>query len=184
MTLQVMSLPANLLGPWGRRWSLRREQRKHVRTHLRRLHERLDPLGLTQVFMKDDGNCQFRALAHQIYGSQDFHQGVRQALVNYMEAHSEMFSFYFDGPAGFRAYLDRMQKPGEWGDEITLNAACNCFCVEIRVFTSSQSQSSWLLKYVPNSASKNSRLCTLSYIEPIHYNSVVPVQMATALDGA
>ena len=36
----------------------------------RQLGERLKPMYLCQMTLPADGNCQFRALSHQLYGSQ------------------------------------------------------------------------------------------------------------------
>ena len=41
------------------------------------LERRLASLRLRTVRMGDDGNCQFRALAHGLFGDQDAHQRVR-----------------------------------------------------------------------------------------------------------
>ena len=38
------------------------------------LEKRLQVMGLETVQMGDDGNCQFRALSFNLFGSQDHHQ--------------------------------------------------------------------------------------------------------------
>ena len=48
------------------------------------LDRRLASLRLRTVRMGDDGNCQFRALAHGLFGDQDQHWRVRDACVTHM----------------------------------------------------------------------------------------------------
>ena len=53
------------------------------------LEKRLKDLKLKMLIMGDDGNCQFRSCSHQLYGTQENYEKVRQKVVNYMQANSE-----------------------------------------------------------------------------------------------
>lgn len=50
-------------------------------THERRLAERLERLNLETIHIEGDGNCQFRTLAHELLGSQQFHQEIRDKVI-------------------------------------------------------------------------------------------------------
>ena len=56
-----------------------------------RLLERLNHHRLDDVQMVDDGNCQFRALSEQCYGSPKYHYAIRLRTVEQMEASSEQY---------------------------------------------------------------------------------------------
>eukprot|EP00884_Botryococcus_braunii_P020390 jgi/Botrbrau1/7034/Bobra.0165s0057.1 len=43
-----------------------------------RLDQRLSKLNLEMFVMAGDGNCQFRAVSFELYGSQDYHRAVRK----------------------------------------------------------------------------------------------------------
>ena len=61
------------------------------------LASRLAKLGLASHEMRGDGNCQFRGLAFNLFGSQDHHAIVRQACVAHIQTHADFFSVFFDG---------------------------------------------------------------------------------------
>ncbi|MBA0549112.1 hypothetical protein Golob_020167 [Gossypium lobatum] len=46
-----------------------------------RLSERLATYGLAELQMEGDGNCQFRALADQLFRNPDYHKHVRRQIV-------------------------------------------------------------------------------------------------------
>ncbi|KAG5552156.1 hypothetical protein RHGRI_010302 [Rhododendron griersonianum] len=46
-----------------------------------RLSERLATYGLAELQMEGDGNCQFRALADQLFRNPDYHKHVRKKVV-------------------------------------------------------------------------------------------------------
>ena len=59
----------------------------------------------------------------------------------------------------------------EWGDEVTLKAFCDLFGVVVHVVLSTGTR--WYHKYTPKDASDSCRHVFLSYLSPVHYDSVV-----------
>ena len=55
------------------------------------LTERLSLKGLQPFDVGGCGDCFFRASSHQHYGTPEFHTQVRQAGINNLEAHPELF---------------------------------------------------------------------------------------------
>ena len=80
--------------------------------------------GLRRVAADDDGNCQFRALSQQLYGSEDYHGSVRRDAVNHMRREADFFGAMFEA-ADFEAYLLDMKRSKTWGDELTLRAVAD-----------------------------------------------------------
>merc|ERR1719491_2766349 len=99
------------------------------------MEERLTRLRFEQVFMEFDGNCQFRSMAHQLFGNAEEHDMIRYCCVEYLRANSDEFSIFFDGEE-WQRYLTTMATDGTWGDELTLKAACNVFGCSVHVLTS------------------------------------------------
>lgn len=48
----------------------------------------LEDQGLLIVPVSGDGNCLFRSVSHQIYGTEEHHAIIRQKCLDYMEAES------------------------------------------------------------------------------------------------
>lgn len=69
------------------------------------LNRRLDAVGLEMSTMEGDGNCQFRALAFNLFGSQSHYAIVRECVCAHMQAHADFFGIFFDGEAEFESYL-------------------------------------------------------------------------------
>ena len=148
------------------------------------LASRLAKLGLASHEMRGDGNCQFRGLAFNLFGSQEHHAVVRKACVAHIQTHADFFSVFFDGDQEFERYLSNMSRDRHWGDELTLRAAVEAYSCIAHVI-SSEAQN-WYLVYTPESSDDVEMLLPagvkappknkdvyLSYVSPIHYNSVV-----------
>ncbi|KPI85547.1 hypothetical protein ABL78_5396 [Leptomonas seymouri] len=118
----------------------RRQAREQViRVGVQRLYQRLNELRLVVHHIKNDGNCQFRAISHQLFGNEDYHDIIRSQVVSYMRAaRAECFDFYFESPAQADVYYDNLAKPGSWGDELSLRAASDCLYVNIHVLSSEE----------------------------------------------
>ncbi|RNF27468.1 uncharacterized protein Tco025E_00270 [Trypanosoma conorhini] len=115
---------------------LSREQ--FINCGLQRLRQRLDDLKLVEHPLKNDGNCQFRALAHQLLGSEDLHELVRAHIVTYMKGVRDRFDCYFASKEEADEYYKSMLKDGIWGDELTLRAASDSLHVNIHLLSSEE----------------------------------------------
>ena len=81
----------------------------------------LNAKGMHVVEVDGDGNCLFRAVAHQIWLDEDRHLELRKMCVEHMEKNAERFvEFCFDDT--FAKHLERMGTSGEWGDDLEIKA--------------------------------------------------------------
>lgn len=137
------------------------------------LRKRCESLGMQQVEMSDDGNCQFRAISQELFGVQRHHTTVRAEVVSHMAQYASSYQQFFpDGE--WERYLDDMGKLRAWGDELTLRAAAETFGVRIHLITSSKK--GWYLVYDPVAGiGRDARELFITYVAPIHYNTMEPV---------
>ena len=78
------------------------------------LIKRLRDLGMASIEMQGDGNCQFRALADQLFGSQEHHAFVRALAIAHMQAQSDFFSIYFEDEREWNEYIRGMARSRTW----------------------------------------------------------------------
>jgi hypothetical protein len=71
-------------------------KRKRKPSPKQKLIERLNRLSLDMIQMLGDGNCQFRSLSNELFGSQDHHLEVRAQVVQHVRDHSEEFTPFLD----------------------------------------------------------------------------------------
>ncbi|KXZ45455.1 hypothetical protein GPECTOR_54g196 [Gonium pectorale] len=133
----------------------------------RRLAERLERLNLEMLQVAGDGNCQFRSLSNELYGSQDHHASIRRAAVAHILAHRSSFEAFLG--EDFDDYTAAMARSGTWGDELTLRAVCDSYGIIVHVVTSDEDN--WYLTYEPAELKVDFEVF-LTYIAPLHYNSI------------
>ena len=79
--------------------------------------------------LTQDGNCQFRSFAFNLFGTQEEHGVVREAAVAHMRANSDFFGMFFE-EGELKRYLKGMSRACTWGDELTLRAVVEAYgCV-------------------------------------------------------
>merc|ERR1712039_508043 len=98
--------------------------------------------------MKGDGNCQFRAIAFNLFRSQAHHAAVRKAAVEHMRQNSDFFGILFETGEEFEKYLAGMAKDRTWGDELTLRAIVEAYGCVVHLVTSESAN--WYLVYHPD----------------------------------
>ncbi len=141
------------------------------------LDQRMDFLSMRVIRMEDDGNCQFRALSHELFGHQRWHTSVRQRVIDWLVSHPESFSMFVGNSDDWAQYVSKMGENRTWGDELTLRAAAEAFSVTIHVV--STEHENWLLRYDSRQdigdAGDSQRRLFLCYVSPIHYNVIAPL---------
>lgn len=131
------------------------------------LRKRLSELGLDLQVQQGDGNCLFRSISVQLFGTPENHVAVRAKVVEYMMADRAQFEPFLG--EDFSKYISAMARPGTWGDELSLRAACESFQIMISVITSERSN--WFVRYTPKISPRGDIF--LAYVSPIHYNAIV-----------
>ncbi|KAL1060726.1 hypothetical protein V6Z11_1Z074500 [Gossypium hirsutum] len=128
-----------------------------------RLLSRLQVYGFMELKVQGDGNCQFRALSHQLFHTPDNHKIVRRQIVNQVRSYEGYV------PMDYTDYLKKMSKSGEWGDHVTLQAAADRYGVRIFVITSFKD--TCYIEILPN-FEKNEKRYFLEFWAEVHYNSI------------
>lgn len=131
------------------------------------LSDRLSRYGLAELQVEGDGNCQFRALADQLFRNPDYHKHVRKEVVKQLKQFQKLYESHV--PMSYKNYLKNMKRSGEWGDHITLQAAADRFGAKICLLTSFRE--TCLIEIVPKDQTPTRELW-LSFWSEVHYNSL------------
>ncbi|KAA8534407.1 hypothetical protein F0562_031924 [Nyssa sinensis] len=143
-----------------------------------RLLDRLCLYDLVELKVQGDGNCQFRALSDQIYRTTEYHNFVRQQVVNQLNFHPELYEGYVS--MAYDDYLKKISKSGEWGDHVTLQAAADSYGVKLFIITSFKD--TCYIEILPQ-IQKSKRTIFLSFWAEVHYNSIYPEGDQPALES-
>lgn len=127
----------------------------------------LAPLGFHIVPIKPDGNCLFRAVAHQIFNEEERHGETRKACVDYLRNNKIIYRDFVQEKK-IDEYLDRMRKLGEWGDHLELHALSVLYGIQIDVFTTEPAPT-----VIYAAEGQPRRTVRLFYNSMSHYDSVV-----------
>jgi len=134
------------------------------------LLRRLEDFGLVEHFIEGDGACQFRALAHQLHGSQARHGDVRSAVVSQLRKDPDRYCGFVQ--EDFGAFTRRMAQPREWGDHVTLQAAADAFFVQICLVTSYAERGFVSIKPADSPGRAAPKTIWLAFWAEIHYSSI------------
>ena len=128
--------------------------------------------GLAEIACDGDGNCQFRSVAHQVYGDSNQHDLVREKVCDLIEEEHGLFMAFMVLPV--KRYLKRMRNVGEHGDNITLRAAALLYGARCEVWSHNALFGASVLRtFLEDRAGKtDDKIIRVSYIGGNHYNSV------------
>ena len=99
------------------------------------LETRLCNLDRTAIDVGGGGDCFFRAVSHQLYGTPNNHFYLRSVGVQYLVHNPEQF-IESNTEHSWQGYLQRMSNQGTWADAIIIQAVANCLNLSIHIIES------------------------------------------------
>ena len=138
-----------------------------------------------QFLIKDtkrDGNCMFRAISDQVYGTEEKFNLIRQKCMDYILLEKDFFEEFIEGGKNFfDEYINLKRKNGVWGDDIELQALSELYNRPIEIYSNSIKplrtfhESKKDFKRDDDNIKKNNIVpIRLSYHGKKHYNSIIP----------
>lgn len=140
---------------------------------LQAFSESLYPEGLTIRDVADDGNCFFRAVSDQLYGSEERHIELRHRACEYLIRHKHRYQYFVNDEQSFDEYVADMRNDGVWADNLELQAISMDCGVNIRVHQSGNPSYD-----IRNHPAPDAPVIHLSYHFGEHYASVRPLRTA------
>jgi hypothetical protein len=137
--------------------------------------------GYEVVKVSGDGNCLFRAVSHQVYGTDEYHDIVRAKCMDYMEVNSTFFSqFVIGGAEQFRHYLEAKRTLGCWGDDPEIQAMSELYKRSAQIWAYDSVNGAKALRTFHESSDASSsgygKIMRLSYYGGGHYDSVIELR--------
>ena len=125
-TTSQTAIPANLsagrarVGSWTvtpsktlLRSAVDRVLRPYFTELTQQLTEQLRQLGLYAADTTGDGNCLFRALSDQLYGTESRHHQLRKDICDWIQSNSVRYAPFVDDERGLDVHLSLMRQQGE-----------------------------------------------------------------------
>ena len=146
------------------------------------LTTRLARRGRKPVNIVGDGNCFFRSISHQLYGTEDRHPQIRALAIQHLINYPEHFVEY-NTDQSWLQYLQSMSRLGTWADHIIIQAVANANNLRINI-TESEPNFSESTTVSPictenETQRRNLRDIYVGHLEELHYVSTTPIRPAT-----
>ncbi|KIP05688.1 hypothetical protein PHLGIDRAFT_36301 [Phlebiopsis gigantea 11061_1 CR5-6] len=97
------------------------------------LNEQLRALGLYAAPTLGDGNCLFRALSDQLYGTESYHAKLRTEVCSWIEAHKRRYEPFVDDERGLDVHLQCMRQQATYGGHLELSAFAHMIKRNVKV---------------------------------------------------
>ncbi|KAJ3364840.1 hypothetical protein GGF32_001017 [Allomyces javanicus] len=138
------------------------------------LKPQLASLGLNLVEITGDGNCLFRAVAHQLTGAESLHRDLRRACVEFMRAHEPDFAPFVEDDEPFDRHLVRMAKDSVYGGNMEVVALARA--LNLTVVIHQVGHPPWVVAPTPDDATVDTppRTVNVVYHSWEHYSSAAP----------
>ncbi|XP_046577356.1 uncharacterized protein LOC124285213 [Haliotis rubra] len=131
-------------------------------------------------YIRGDGNCFFRALSKEIYDSEEFHEDVRQAVVDLVEKFPREFEQFLDTGTQMPDHIKEMRKTSTWASSAEIYAAATLLQRDIYVLSPDHSGDAynWML-FKPRftytrDTSYHPCFITLCHTHGNHYDRITP----------
>ena len=143
------------------------------------LTTRLARIGRRPVNIVGDGNCFFRSVSHQLYGTEDCHPQIRALAIEHLINCPEHFVEYnTDQP--WLQYLQNMSRLGTWADHIIIQAVANKHNLRINITESAPNFSeSTTVSSIYTGSEAQRRSIYIGHLDELHYVSTAPITSIT-----
>ncbi|KAI0270389.1 hypothetical protein BC834DRAFT_510962 [Gloeopeniophorella convolvens] len=139
------------------------------------LTEQLRQLGLYAADTTGDGNCLFRALSDQLFGTESRHLQLRKDICDWIQTYSLRYAPFVDDERGLDVHLSLMRQPATYGGHLELSAfahmkRCNVKVIQPGLVYLIEWAAGWdpaTMKETPASSSSSSLATTLIEREPV-----------------
>ena len=146
------------------------------------LTTRLARIGRKPVNTIGDGNCFFRSVSHQLYGTEDRHPQIRALAIQHLINCPEHFVEY-NTDQSWLQYLQSMSRLGTWADNIIIQAVANTNNLRINITESapnfSESTTVRSIHAESETQRRNLRDIYVGHLEELHYVSTTPIRPTT-----
>lgn len=144
---------------------------RNIKTHELEFERKLETKGLKVKVVAGDGNCLFRSVSDQIYGSENFHALVRESCMNYISLEKEFFSQYIiGGLEAFEDYVVHKRQNAVWGDDLEIEALSEIYELPIAIYAYDDKPMRTF--HETSNEGTRTRPVQLSYHGRSHFNSV------------
>lgn len=140
---------------------------------LQAFSDSLRPIGLVIRDVSNDGNCFFRAVSDQLYGTEQFHSNLRHRACDYILRNRSRFIDFVEDDQSYEEYVADMRNEGVWADHIELQAISMACGVNMRIHQSGKPSYD-----IRNHLAADAPVIHLSYHFGEHYASVRPIRTA------
>ena len=139
------------------------------------LTTRLAHIGRQPVNIVGDGNCFFRSVSHQLYGTEDCHPQIRALAIQHLINCPEHFVEY-NTDQSWLQYLQNMSTLGTWADHIIIQAVANKHNLRINITESAPNFSeSTTVSSICTGSQTRQRSIYIGHLDELHYVSTTPI---------
>ena len=129
--------------------------------------------------VRGDGNCLFRAISDQVYGTDKHYDILRRYCMDYLVIKKRYFEPYIDEEFG--GYIKDKRRDTVWGDDVEIEILSEIYNRPVEIYRGNNIP---LKTFHENNSSKNEindynfslTPIRLSYHRKNHYNSIVPLE--------
>ena len=136
------------------------------------LTERLAHISLKPYDVGGSGDCFFKSVSHQLYGTPELHFQIRIAGIRHLNDHPQLYIESISNNC-WENYLQQMSTPGTWCDNIIIQAVANAHNCVIHITESDLNKPDGTV-ITPVVHENQRKTIFIGYINELHYVSTVP----------
>ena len=148
------------------------------------LTTRLARIGRKPVSIVGDGNCFFRSVSHQLYGTENHHPQIRALAIQHLINCPEHFVEY-NTDQSWLQYLQNMSALGTWADHIIIQAVANTNSLRINITESALNfcESTIVSSIYTQPEGRNARDIYIGHVDELHYVSTTPITQSFSVQA-